>query len=261
LSIGQTHFQYEKLVSILDVLSDADALKILEAAKKGFRSGKGIIKELNLTPRKYYRTLKELNQVGIVLSSGDEYRLTPLGELLHRMLLDDLVGVLQTNQDLLATMQNIGSKSEFIVIDDYKNLISFLVAAIEKSKSEILLATKYLDLAVIQSIVYALERNVKLKTITSTEVDFSAFIKLVGGFLRNIRPSLIKFSIGGDNNYRSGNVPLSFVVIDDKIALFEIPNKQFKMAFVSNNKNTVKHLSGLFLELWNQSQKLHVPSW
>ena len=260
MSTWQSHFQYEKLVSILDVLSDADALRILDEAKKGFRSGKGVIKELNLTPRKYYRNLKELNHVGIIVSSGDEYRLTPLGELLHRMLLDDLAGVLQTNQDLSQTMPNIGSRSEVIVIDDYKNLISCLVTAIEKSKSEILLATRYLDLAVIQSIVYALERNVKLKTITSAEVDFSAFIKLAGGFLRNIRPNLIKFSIGGDSNYRSGDVPLSFVVIDDEIAIFEIPTKHFRTAFVSNNKKTVKILSGLFLELWNQSQKLHVAS-
>jgi len=260
LSTGQSRFQYEKLVSILNALRDADALRILDGAKKGFRSGKGVIKELNLTPRKYYRNLKELNQVGIIVSSEDEYRLTPLGELLHRMLLDDLAGILQTNQDLSQNIQNIGTRSELIVIDDYKNLISFLVTAIEESKLEILLATRYLDLAVIQSIVYALERNVKLKTITSAKVDLSALIRLTGGFIRNIRPNLIKFSIGGDSNYRSGEVPLSFVIIDNEIAIFEIPNKHFRTAFVSNDKKTVKPLSGLFLELWNQSQKLHVPN-
>jgi DNA-binding transcriptional ArsR family regulator len=260
LSKANSRSQYEKLASILDALGDADALKILQEAKQGFKSGKANIKELNLMPRKYYRNLKKLNNEGIITSLEDKYRLTRLGELLHKMLFNDTLGLLLANHNFPEVVQKIGISSEITVIDDYKNLISLLVAVIDKSKSEILLATRYLDLGVIQSIVYALDRNVRLKTVTSEKIDFLAFIKLSGGFIRNIRPNLVKFSIGAANNFRSGDVLLSFVVIDEEITIFEIPNDKFRIAFISTDKKTVRVLSNFFGELWNQSRKLPLPT-
>jgi predicted transcriptional regulator len=260
LSSESTRPNYEKLASILDVLGDTDILKILDKAAMGFKSGKVAIKELKLTPRKYYRNLKKLNVLGIIVSSGNKYKLTPLGEFLHKILFNDVSAFLLADQNLLEHFKEIGSRSELTIIDDYKNLISILVTAIEKSKSEILLATRYLDLTVVQSLVFALQRNVKLKSITSEKVDFSGFIKIVGGFIRNIRPNLLKFFLNGESNYRSGDFPLSFIVIDDEITIFEIPNREFRIAFVSTDKKVVKVLSSLFWEIWNRSQKLHMPN-
>jgi hypothetical protein len=91
-------------------------------------------------------------------------------------------------------------------------------------------------------------------------MDFSGFIKLLGGFVRSLRPNSLKFVVGGENNYRSGDVQLSFMIIDNEITVFEIPNKEFKLAFVSTDKEVVKILSSLFWEIWNQSRTLHMPS-
>jgi len=260
LSKNSSGIQYEKLASILNVLGDADALRILNEAKNGFKSGKAKLKELNFTPRNYYRQLKKLNDFGIITSSQDKYTLTQLGQNLHKILLNDISTVLLSNQSFPYIMQEMGNKSELTVIDEYKKLINLLETAIDKSRIEILLATRYLDLGVIQSIVYALDRNVKLKTLTSEKIDFAAFIKLSGSLLRNIRPNLMRFSLSAGNNYRIGEVPLSFVVVDEEITIFEIPNNQFKMAFVSTDKKTVKLLSGYFTELWNQSSRLRFPT-
>jgi predicted transcriptional regulator len=260
LSKENSRAHYEKLASILGVLGDPDALRILDEAKNGFKSGKTKLKELKLTPRKYYRNLKELNDTGIIESSQDTYKLTHLGELLHKILLNDISTLLLADQSFPEIMQKIGSRTELTVIDDYKNLINVLETSIDKSKTEILLATRYLDLGVIQSIVYALDRNVKLKTITSEKIDFSAFIKLTGSLLRNIRPNLMRFSLSAGSNYRTGEVPLSFVVIDEEITIFEIPNNKFRMAFVSTDKKTVRLLTDYFGELWNQSPKLRMPT-
>ena len=145
-------------------------------------------------------------------------------------------------------------------MDNYKDLISLLAATIEKSKSEILLATKYLDMIVVQSIVFALQRDIKIKTITSEKVDFSGFIKLLVGFVRSLRPNSLKFVIGRENNYRSGDVPLSFMIVDNEITVFEIPDKEFRLAFVSTDKEVVKILSRLFWEIWNQSKTFNMPS-
>jgi predicted transcriptional regulator len=260
LSLKDPLSHYRKLASTLDVLCDVETLKILDEAKKGFKSGRATIAKLNLNPRKYYRNLRKLNDTGIIMLTQDKYRLTNLGENLHKMLLGDMSNLLFTNQNFPELIQKTGGVSELTVIDNYKNLINMLVNIIEKSKNEILLATRYLDLAVIQSMVFALDRNVKLKTITSEKIDFATFIKQLGSLVRNIRPNLMRFSIGTINNYRSGNVPLSFMVVDQEITIFEIPNTQFKMAFVSTDKKTVKIIAGLFEELWNKAPKLHIPT-
>ncbi len=252
--------RYEKLASITNVLGDPDTLRILDEAAAGFESGKVTIKELKLTPRKYYRSLRKLNDVGLVVSFENRYKLTSLGEFLHKLLFNDASAYLLADQSLLETFTKIGHRSELTIVDDYKDLVSLLVATIEKSKSEILLATRYVDMVVVQSLVSALQRNVKIKSITSERVDFSSFIKLVGGFMRNIRPTSLKFFLGGENNYRSGDVPLSFIVIDGEITVFELPNSEFRTAFVSTDKETGKILSHLFWELWNRSQILPMPS-
>jgi hypothetical protein len=115
-------------------------------------------------------------------------------------------------------------------------------------------------MTVVQSIVFALQRDIKIKTITSERVDFSGFIKLLSRFMSNIRPNVLKFVIGGENNFRSGDVPLSFLIVDGEITVFEIPDKEFRLAFVSTDKEVVKILSRLFWEIWKQARALHMPS-
>ena len=114
-------------------------------------------------------------------------------------------------------------------------------------------------MTVIQSIIFALQRDIKIKTVTSEKVDLTGFIKLLGGFVKSFRPNTLKFIIGRENNYRSGDVPLSFMIIDDEIAVFEIPDNEFRLAFVSTDKEVVTILARLFREVWNKSSTLHVP--
>ena len=250
---------YEKLASIINVLGDPGALRILDKAAVGFASGTLSIKELGMTPRKYYRNLRKLNDAKLVEHFENRYQLTSSGESLHKLLFKDVGTYLLEDQSLLEPVKNVGNRTELRIISNYRDLINVLVSTIEKSKSEILLATKYLDMTVIQSIIFSFQRNIKIKTITSEKVDFSGFIKLLGGFVRNIRPNTLKFVVGKENNYRSGDVPLSFMIVDNEIAVFEIPNNEFRLAFVSTDREVVKILSRLFLEIWNQSQTLRMP--
>ena len=260
MSTGSSDSGYEKLASIINVLGDPDTLKILDKAAGGFESGKATIREFKLTPRKYYRNLGKLKDAELVVHFENRYKLTSLGEFLHKLLFKDASAYLLADQSLLEPLQKIGSRIELRIVDNYKDLISVLVATIEKSQSDILLATKYLDITVVQSIIFALQRDIKIKTITSEKVDFSGFINLLSGFVRSFRPNALKFVVGGENNYRSGDVPLSFMIVDNEIAVFEIPDKEFRFAFVSTDKEVVKILSRLFREIWNQSRMLHIPS-
>lgn len=148
---------YEQIAKVLNVLSDPQALKMLNEAAKGFKSGKAHVKELQLNPRKYYRTLRELTDAGLTITLGNEYKLTSLGEFARILLLDELSSFLKTNQNTIHHLQEIGKPKELMVIDDYKKFISFIAYAIDKSKIDILLATRFVDFTILQSLSYALD--------------------------------------------------------------------------------------------------------
>ena len=212
-----------------------------------------------MTPRKYYRNLRKLNDAELIVHFENRYKLTHLGEFIHKLLFKDASTYLLADQSLSEPLKKIGSRTELRIVDNYKDLVSLLAATIEKSKSEIFLATKYLDIAVIQSIIFALQRNIKIKTITSKKVDFIGFVKLLGAFVRSFPPNALKFITGSENNYRSGDVPLSFIIVDNEIVVFEIPDNEFRLAFVSTDKEVVTILARLFQKIWSQSNKLHIP--
>jgi hypothetical protein len=64
----------------------------------------------------------------------------------------------------------------------------------------------------------------------------------------------------GQDNYRVGDIPFSFIIVDDEITIFEIPDKEFQIAFVSTDKQVSKSLSHLFWETWKESKILRIPS-
>jgi hypothetical protein len=251
--------RYEKLASLIATLCDPNTLRILDHASVGFESKKDTIKQLDITPRKYYRSLKKLYDSGLIISSENKYKLSSLGEFMHKIILNDTSTYLFEDQKFLEPLKKVGTKIEIRIINNYRDLTNLLAASIEKSNSEILLATRYIDMIVVQSITYALQKNVKVKTITNEKVDFSSFIKLVGDFMKNIRPNALKL-VAGQDNYRVGDVPFSFIIVDDEITIFEIPDKEFQLAFVSTDKEVAKSLSHLFWETWKASKTLRIPS-
>jgi hypothetical protein len=250
---------YEKLASIINTLDDSNTLRLFDQAVVGFESGKETIEMLKMTPRKYYRSLKKLNNSGLILFFENKYKLSELGEFMHQILFNEIATYLFGDQTLLEPLKKMGTKTEIRIINNYCDLTSLIATSIEKSKSEILLATRYLDMVVVQSIVFALQRNVKIKTITNEKIDFSAFIKLIGFFLKNIRPNPLKF-VAGRDNYRVGSIPFSFIIVDDEVTIFEIPDKEFQLAFVSSDKEVAKGLTNLFWETWKESKTLRIPN-
>jgi predicted transcriptional regulator len=252
---------YKKMASLLSILGDADSLELLNYAVKGFKSGKTSIKDLGISPRKYYRNLKALTDSGLIRNYEGCYTLTPMGRVLHQLMFSELEGLLNTNHNASDYLETVNRTKEITIIDNYDKLIKTVVNTIDNSNTEILLATRFIDFSVIQSISCALERNVKINTLNDPKLDYPAFFKLIEGIHRDIRPNIANFFVDPEKKFRSANVPLSFIVIDNEITLFEVPNSTFRAAFLSTDKQIVKVLSELFWEIWQQSKSLNVPSW
>ena len=253
----QTEQEYKELSSILYSLGNITALKIFLESAKGFKSGNEIVDKLGVNRRKYYRYLKNLSDLGMIDSLGKDYYLTPKGKHFHKI----LFGWKLQDSDYLAkldSIQNIGRKNQIIVLDDYSNLINLMNTLINQSTHEILLATKYLDLTVIQHLVQAINRDVKVKSVTDKNIDFPGFFKLLSIFAKNIRPNLIRF-YRNESNYKVGDVPLSFIIIDNNICVFEFPSREFQIAFLLTDKRSLTILSNYFLEIWNRSDNMKIP--
>jgi DNA-binding transcriptional ArsR family regulator len=251
----------ERVASILSALGDINSLKILNQAVKGFKSGKSTIKQLGISQRKYYRTLKSLTENNLVRAYADYYALTPLGRVTHRLLFNDLTGFLNVNPNTLNYLDETSKVQEIKIIDDYNALSRFLVNAIVRSKDQVLLATNFIDFSVIQSISVALERGIEVNTLNDPKLDYRSFFKLIEGVHREIRPGLAKFFVDADKHYRQTPVPVSFIIIDNETALFEVPSLQFKIAFASTDRQTIKVLTEYFWDLWQQSKSLNLPKW
>jgi hypothetical protein len=113
----------------------------------------------------------------------------------------------------------------------------------------------------VQSVSSAIDRNVTVKTLNDPKLDYPSFFKVIEGVQRDVRPNFSNFFVEPDEKFRKILVPFSFVVIDHEIALFEVPNKQFKLAFSTMDGQIIRVLEELFWELWQNSTSLNVPDW
>ncbi|MHA1988998.1 MAG: winged helix-turn-helix domain-containing protein [Promethearchaeota archaeon] len=250
--------ELEMLSSILKILGNKVSLRILNEASTGFKSGNEIINRLDLNSRMFYRCLKKLKDLGIIDQSDKNYVLTQLGTQIYNMIFRAVLQPLSTDQKIVGSLQEKGEKSQILVINDYQKLVDSINFLIENSTSEILLLTKYLDLTVIQNLIKAINRDVKVKSITDKNIDFPSFFKLLSIFVKNIRPNLLKFFSNG-SNYKVGVVPFSLVIIDNYICIYELPSEDFHIAFLLNDKKAINKISKIFWEIWDQSNKMEIP--
>jgi len=248
---------FEELSGILNILGDYSSLKIYQAAAEGFISGKETINKLGLTSRKYYRNLKTLKDKGLITNSANKYELTFLGEKLYKVVFNDIYSLLTTKYEFLKEYSDIGESNQIKIIEKYDDLIKLMIKAIDDSKSKIFLVTRYFDLSVIGSLLNALNRGVILKTITNKRLDLSNLFKILTKIITNIRPNNIKTILKQPDN-KIADVMMSFIVIDDKLSIYELPTKDFTIAFNFTDEKAAKQLTNLFEEIWDSAEELHI---
>jgi DNA-binding PadR family transcriptional regulator len=261
LIMAEDYRQYEKLPSMFRILGNSTALKILNEADKGFKSGKETIRKLRLTPREYYRSLRRLQELGIIdciippKSDGKKehvYSLTAIGKNLRRLVFNDFLSLLHNDEKHLDLLENLENHGRLTTIDDYGDLVKLLTNLIERARSQILIATRYVDFSVSQSMIQALQRGVKLKSVTDKRLNLPQFLKLIGGLLRNINSNLLKYYLTS-KDYRIGDIPISFSIVDNEVVVFELPTKEFEMAFLSKDKTVLKVFHDIFWKIWKNS--------
>ena len=255
----------ERVACVFRVLGDPSSLTMLCSAAKGFRSGLQFARKLGLTPRKYYRCLRKLCELEVLEcrvslnANGKDhfYVLTPKGRRIHEMVFNDFQSLLN---DESIEFESVGY-SRVGVINSYEDLVKVAVKLVGEAKSQVLLATRYLDLQVSQSLMYAVARNVELRSVTNEALNLPHFMKLLGSFARNIRPNILKIlGIAGKmDNYRVGNVPTSYLIVDGETVVWELPTESFEMAFISRDRRVLETFKNNFWTLWKTASPLPLP--
>ncbi|MEM2920780.1 MAG: hypothetical protein QXF26_00510 [Candidatus Bathyarchaeia archaeon] len=242
---------YQKASTIFHALKDPDVLKLFNASANGFVSGKDTIRRLQLTPRKYYSCLKELSNLALIESRGKSFSLTPLGRILHQIVFNDILPFISPETkppDAFAIMR---LRYELSLIDNYPDTVRLMVNAIEHAENSVSFAVKYVDLAVMQSILSAAGRGVKTKIITDPTIDSANLFKLLIASAKSIRGKVYQPTLD-PMSLRTREITASLLVVDERTAIFEFPTREFKMAFFTRESKPVRALSEYFEELWGR---------
>lgn len=286
-------------LQLFDLFSNLDALRLFLYAYDGLESSKKAMKELGLTPKRYYSRLRELVEIGVLEKSGGKYQYTPLGKAIYQLgyyLLDVLrnkeklkligelmetslletdemnrvLGILSRESEGLELILKaiIGDEKIGIVekIIDYDELSNKLAEDIESAQHSVYLASRYLDARVSEACIKALRRNIRLRVLLSKETfDKLNMLKL---FLspKSLKIMMEIFSSGDitiEEIVKESEFPYSFCIIDDRICYFEFPSiikGSFSIAFKVLDERVAKRFSNLFDDLWEKSNKRNIFS-
>lgn len=286
----------EQCIDIFSTFANLDTMRIFLLAEKGISNSKKAIKELDLTPKRYYSRLKALVDSDILEKVNGVYVYTPVGEMLHSLGLS-LVNMVD-NKQKIGLLMNL-SKSEALSdeerqkinsviigkndmgvvlgsmiqripqekvekISEYKILVEALARAIASSKKSILLASRYFDIWVVDECFKAQERGNELRVLLSKETMSKKMNKLRMMLSPKLIMKVLEISNEGniDDILREIELPFSFCIIDGSECFFEFPSVggEFSIAFKLKDNETSKKFTQLFNSTWESRNVNKTPT-
>ena len=278
----------EQCIDIFSTFADLDTMRIFMLAEKGIRSSNKAIKELGLTPKRYYSRLKALVDEGVIDKVNGVYIYTPTGEILHKLGLSlmSLVGNKQRigllmnleKSDALSQEERQRIKSmlvgggevgqllglfnqipqkKIIKISEYKTLVETLAREIASSKKSMLLVSRYFDIWVIDECLKARDRGVDMRVLMSKETMSKKVNKLRMMLSPKLLMKLLEVSEDTDIKeiLRETDISFSFCIIDGYKCFFELPSVggEFSIAFMLEDEKTSLKFAKLFNSIWESN--------
>jgi predicted transcriptional regulator len=278
---------FTEMEKVFSVASHADALRIFHVAKEGIESSSQAIKELNLTPKRYYTYLKSLIDVGLIEKADGAYRHTTLGKICLKLmdvfqnalgqrdrldLVDRLsktknITLEETEEIMRAVLKDAniapGERiADFLgpvrMADTWEKVVKDVIEYIDKAEESVYFASQYFDVRVAEVIFRACKRGVKMHLLTSEKDSVTDRLHVVLRSLllspRSLK-SLFSLFNSPDVNVRYVDLPYTFIVIDRKAAMVEVPQpctKAFSMGFFFHDERLCKRLIESFDMLWEK---------
>ena len=190
--------------NLFSILSRNDSLQMFVIAKNGLKITPSILDELEATPKRYYRALKQLKDAGLIEKHKEGYYIhTTFGSIVYQRIILELsqyakhlekmqmidtirqtekfskAAILKLTQEIIDN--NIIKPSSFTssisesinkidIILSFDNVIETLVQRIDSCKSEILISTRICPEIVINKILEKSKLGVKVKVVADIDL-------------------------------------------------------------------------------------------
>ncbi len=238
----------EGVADLFKVLGKPDALKIFLLTKDGIKNSTHTIKETAISQKKYYARLKALLDIGLVRKTDGVYRQTALGRMIHDSFLPAMGKAFDAREEMELIVYLEGTEidsevkkhilndleipsfsesTEIKVLRDYEALAIEAIDLYDSAKENVLLATNYFDVRVIEATLRAVDRGVKHRTMMGKNETSSSIQKLKGMLSITFTKALINFAsniVELKDTIRYADVPYTFCIVDGHRNLIEISN-------------------------------------
>jgi predicted transcriptional regulator len=277
------------LTNILQVLGRKDALNLFYLAGDGFRSNSDFKNTLDLHDRRYYRRLRDLVKANL-LKKGEEnniYELTLVGKILHETLFNDISSLLP-KIDMIEKLRELDAsrssklthlsfsvddelteisrrlafqRANAYIVTEYDDLVKALAFQIQRSGTQVLLASKYYDFKILDYFARAIEKGVSIYNITDMKMDIPKIFIQLKEFLNEPRLGKMYREMVTSPllQYRFMKLPFSFMIVDNVNSCFELTipkRKEFFSAIFIESEEIAQHLKKIFMLYWETAHKL-----
>ena len=278
---------------LFTVLSNVDAIRIFLYAQKGITNSTHAIKDLNLTPKRFYSRLKELIDTGIIIKEEGKYSLTPKGFVLSKI--GYTIFEVLNNKDRIELILNLSQSKSLTseervkvnnlllenseiskiigpivnglsygkveTISTYEVLVSRLNEEVMNSKKAVRIATTYFEPLTLDTAVKTIQSGVLMQCLMSKKTMSKKITKLRMLLSpKSILSMLDLLKASGDINrvYREVEVPFSYAILDGERCFFEFPqigDEDFSIAFYLIDRNVADKFQKYFDTTWKENDK------
>lgn len=203
MTIGAQQDVVSTSKNLFSILSRDDNLKMFEIAKNGLKISLSLLDKLEISPKRYYKALKQLKDAGLIEKTGGIYFHTIFGSIVYQrsiiemaqyaehlekmQMIDSIrqtekfseASILKLIQDIIGTAlmpsvqsttisKSINTTTSLPIIDiilSFDKVIQTLVERVDCCKSEILIATRICPEIVINKILEKSKLGVKVKVV------------------------------------------------------------------------------------------------
>jgi hypothetical protein len=275
---------FESTVKLLSVLSKKNNLKLFISAKNGLMADSSSPHNAGLSKKIYYTSLKQLMNSGLIIKTGGKYLHTSLGSVIYEAHILKLTEQMRNTKHLrmIDTLKHSGGFSDadiekfmsnltgvrtsspdippkIEIVWTYEDMVSAIVERTEFCRNEILLASRYFNEIIINSMLRKAKLGVDVKVIAEKSL-VTQFFEQNNNMMLNDKNSLERLNVVGNPWYpgkidrRVGNVPFSIIIFDRKEVGIEFidANKPetFKSAIFLKDEPTSKIIMEYFQKMW-----------
>lgn len=278
-------------LELLSVLSRRDNLTIFMSAAddKGINADFSTHQHLGIPKKTYYTRLRQLITAGLVRKSEGTYIHTTLGsivyqkhfELMHQIrnikhfrMIDALksskeftdediemfVGKLVT--DNISSIYSSNNKNHVDIVWKYEEMVSAILQRIELCRNEILLASKYTNELIINSMLHKVRAGIKAKVISDKSLVRKFFEQENMAGIKD-KNTLERRNVVGNPWYpgnikrRAADLPFSMIILDHKEVGIELIHandpKTFNGVIFVRDENIANIMTSYYEKIWQSS--------